>query len=97
MSDALFDDDPDEAKGPPSNVLAVGRVAESSEAMTATATAMRRHPDYQRAAMVIFIDEGDVFGNAAQFRAAMGWPRDPTIAEASAWLTGMRDRVSGKG
>src|SRR5947209_4353904 len=96
MSDALFDEDPDdETQEPPRNVLAVARAAESSEELTKRAQ-MFRDPDYKHASMVIF-DDGDETGNrflnAAEFMRAMRRDTLPTMEEATAWLLQKRADV----
>ena len=96
MSDALFDfDDDDGANGPPTNVLAVAAVAESSDALT-TRAQICRGPDYKHATMVIFEDDEGEFSNAKQFMRAMGLYRLPTMDEAGAWLIEKRDAIDAR-
>lgn len=94
MSDLLFDDDPDEDSGPLSNVLAVGRPAESSAALTRWA-AVCRDPEYSAAAMVLFEEDGE-FTNGPEFQRAMRSPRLPTVDEAGAWLLQRREAVAAR-
>jgi hypothetical protein len=96
MSDALFDsDDDDGANGPPTNVLAVAAVAESSDALT-TRAQICRDPDYKHATMVILEDDEGEFSNAKQFMRGMGLYRLPTMDEAGAWLIAKRDAVDAR-
>jgi hypothetical protein len=96
MSDALFDfDDDDGANGPPTNVLAVAAVAETSEALTARAM-ICRDDDYKDARRVIFEDEEGEFSNAAEFMRAMGRDTLPTMAEAATWLIQRRAAVDAR-
>jgi hypothetical protein len=95
----LFDDDPDEASGPPSNVLAVRLPDATSDALTLRAAAMRRDPDWRDGCRVLFQeDEADKFSfsNAKEFQTAMRWPRLPTLEEAGAWLLQKRDAVDAR-
>jgi|SRR5258707_14242285 hypothetical protein len=96
MSDALFDsDDDDGANRPPTNVLAVAAVAETSEALTARGM-ICRDADYKHATMVIFEDDEGEFSNAKQFMRAMGLYRLPTMDEAGAWLIEKRDAIDAR-
>jgi hypothetical protein len=91
MSDALFDDDDDDdaARAQSTAFLVVGAVATSGEALGARENAMRQHPDYRNATRIVF-EEDDQFTNAAEFQAAMGLVRLPTMEEASGWLAEKR-------
>ena len=96
MDDLLFDDDPEEGSGPPSNVLAVRLPDATSDALTLRAAATRRDPEYRDASRVIFeeADKDDKlsFSNAKEFQRAMRWPRLPTLNEDGAWLLQKRDQ-----
>ncbi|SRR6266404_816764 len=92
MSDSLFDDDDDDGPQVPNNVLAVGPVAETPEALTAYGMIVR-DDDYRDACRVIFEDEEGQFANADEFKRAMRLGRLPTIAEAGEWLAAKRDAV----
>jgi hypothetical protein len=95
--DLLFDSGDDDAQHVPKNVLAVGAVAATSEALTAHARHMVADDEYALASMVLFCDSdesgNEIFLNGRQFQAAMNWPHEPSLAEASQWLTTKRAAV----
>jgi hypothetical protein len=92
MTDALFDDDPDEDNYVPSNYLVVPPRAESSDALNAMEEAYRsngRPP-------VLFVDEMGQLENAAGIARAMSLPAGqvPTLEQATVWVAGICARAN---
>lgn len=98
--DLLFDDN-DEDEVVSTAWLVVGRPAETSDALTLRAAALRHDREFRDASRVIFEEQeeekgGNEFANVAEFQRAMKLPRPPTLEEAEAWLAQKREAVDAR-